>query len=104
MKKWEGVILSVSDGVLTVELTPYDYSGPVLVADFDVDLLGTDSASAAPGNIVHFTSATVGDAAGNRNRTSSLKLQRPRPWDSDELREIENIAKNRATFLGRTST
>src|ERR1700722_7800334 len=33
LKKWEGRILEISDGLLSVELTASDHEGPELVAD-----------------------------------------------------------------------
>jgi hypothetical protein len=99
LKKWEGRILEISDGLLAVELTPSDHDGPELVADFDAALLGPDSGSAEPGDIVYLTTRTVRDAIGYPYQTSSLKLRRPGPWGAGELREIQDIAKRQAEFF-----
>jgi len=61
---------------------------PLPFADFDMDLLGPDSSSAEPGDIIYLTTRTVRDANGYPYQTSSLKLRRPGPWGEDELREI----------------
>jgi hypothetical protein len=102
LKRWEGRILEISDGLLTVELTPSDHDGPELVADFDVDLLGPDSSSAGPGDIIYLTTRTVRDTTGYPYQTSSLKLRRPGPWGEDELSEIQEIAKWQAEFFKGT--
>lgn len=99
LKKWEGRILEISDGLLSVELTPSDHDGPELVVDFDVDLLGPDSSSAESGDMIYLTTRTVRDATGYPYQTSSLKLRRPGPWGEDELREIQEIAKLQAEFF-----
>ena len=99
LKKWEGRIFEISDGLLSIELTPSDHDGPELVADFDTDLLGPDSSSAEPGDIIYLTTRTVRDANGYPYQTSSLKLRRPGPWGEDELREIQEIAKWQAEFF-----
>jgi hypothetical protein len=102
LKKWEGRIVEISDGLLTVELMPSDHDGPELVADFDQDLLGPDSSSAELGDILYLTTRTVRDARGYPHQTSYLKLRRPGPWGEDELREIQDIAKRQAAFFKGT--
>jgi hypothetical protein len=102
LKKWAGRIIELSDELLTVELTPSDHDGPELVADFDAALLGPDSSSAEPGDIIYLTTRTVRDATGYPYQTSSLKLRRPGPWGEDELREIQDIAKKQAEFFKGT--
>ena len=102
LKKWEGRIVEISDGLLTVELVPSDHDGPELVADFDQDLLGPDSSSAGLGDILYLTTRTVRDARGYPHQTSYLKLRRPGPWGEDELREIRDIAKRQAEFFKGT--
>jgi hypothetical protein len=102
LKKWEGRILEISDELLTVELTPSDHDGPELVADFHLALLGPDSSSAVPGDIIYLTTRTVRDATGYPYQTSSLKLRRPGAWGEDELREIADIAKKQAEFFKGT--
>lgn len=99
LKKWEGSILEVADGLITVELTPFDHEGPELIADFDADLLGEDADSVAPGDIVYLTTRTVQGARGYPYRTSSLKLRRPGRWSERELREVDAVAKERAEFF-----
>lgn len=99
LRKWEGRITEISGGLLTVELTPADHDGPELVADFDVGLLGPDSSSAAPGDILYLTTRTIRDASGYPYQTSSLKLRRPGQWGEDELREIQEVAQRRAEFF-----
>lgn len=99
LRKWEGRITEISDGLLTVALTPADHDGPELVADFDTALLGPDSSSAAPGDILYLTTRTIRDASGYLYQTSSLKLRRPGPWGDDELREIRESAQRRAEFF-----
>jgi hypothetical protein len=102
LKKWEGRIVEISDGLLTVELMPSDHDGPELVADFDQDLLGPDSSSAELGDILYLTTRTVRDARGYPYKTSYLKLRRPGPWGEDELREIRDLAKRQAEFFKGT--
>jgi len=97
--RWEGRILVRTGDLLTVELAPSDHEGPELVADFDADLLGSDSSSAQPGDVVFLTTRTARNADGCQRRTSSLKLYRPGPWCEDELRGIQDIAKTRAELL-----
>jgi hypothetical protein len=99
LKKWEGRVLEISDGLLTVELSPSDHEGPELVADFDLELLGPDSSFAGPGDIIYLTTRTIRNAAGYPYQTSSLKLRRPGPWSEDELREIQDIAKRQAELF-----
>ena len=102
LRKWEGHIFEISDGLLSVELTPSDHDGPELVADFDMDLLGPDSSSAEPGDIIYLTTRTVRDATGYPYQTSSLKLRRPGPWGEDELCEVQEIAKWQAELFKGT--
>lgn len=102
LKKWEGRIFEISDGLLKVELTPSDHDGPELVADFDMDLLGPDASSAGPGDIIYLTTRTVRDTTGYPYQTSSLKLRRPGPWGEDEVREIQEIAKWQAELFKET--
>lgn len=99
LKRWEGRILEISDGLFTAELTPSDHDGPELVADFDLDLLGPDSCSAGLGDIIYLTTRKICNAAGYPYETSSLKLRRPGPWGENELREIEDIAKRQAELF-----
>ena len=99
LRRWEGRILEISDGLLTVELIPSDHEGPDLVADFNAELLGPDSISVVSGDIVYLTTRTVRDATGYPYQTSSLKLRRPGPWDEQELREIQAVAKEQADFF-----
>lgn len=99
LRKWEGRITEISDGLLTVELTPADHDGPELVADFDTALLGPDSSSAAPGDILYLTTRTIRDASGYLYQTSSLKLRRPGPWGEGELGEIREAAQRRAELF-----
>lgn len=99
LKRWEGQILEISDGLLTVELTPADHDGPELVADFDASLLGPDSNHAVPGDIIYLTTRTVRNANGYPYQTSSLKLRRPGVWSEQELREMRDAAKEQAEFF-----
>lgn len=39
MRKWEGRVIEIGDDLLTAELVPLDHDGPILRADFDIDLL-----------------------------------------------------------------
>lgn len=99
LKKWEGSILEVGDGLVTVELTPFDHEGPELVADFDAYLLGEDADSVAPGDVVYLTTRTVKGSHGHPYRTSSLKLRRPGRWSEQELQAIDAAAKEQAGFF-----
>lgn len=99
LRRWEGRIQDISDGLLSVELIPADHEGPPLVADLRAELLGPDLNSARPGDIVYLTTRMVYWTGRYPTETSSLKLRRPGPWDAGELQEIHEAARQDAEFF-----
>jgi hypothetical protein len=76
MQKWEGQVSEISDGLLTVDLTPLDHDGAALTAEFRQALLAPDDASVSVGDVVYLTVRTVRDQTGYSSVTSTLRLRR----------------------------
>ncbi|WP_157968687.1 hypothetical protein [Streptomyces geranii] len=76
LNKWEGKILAVDEGFFTAELYPIDREGISITADFDRELLGSDAASAAPGDVFYLSVRKVSSPGKRPTLTESLRLRR----------------------------
>lgn len=76
LNKWEGKIRAVEVDFFTAELYPIERDGLPITADFDLELLGSDAASAVPGDVFYLSVRTVGSAGMRPTRTESLRLRR----------------------------
>jgi hypothetical protein len=100
MKKWQGRVTEVSDGVLTAEMTPLDHEGPTLLADFSLDLLAPDDEDLRQGDIVYLTVRTIPDGPYYRTEVTTLRRARLGRWSQSELDNIRLRARqNLESFL-----
>lgn len=76
LNKWEGKILSVEGESFTAELYALDREAMPITADFDLELLGSDSASVAPGDVFYLSVRTVKSRGMRPTVTESLRLRR----------------------------
>jgi hypothetical protein len=76
MDKWEGKILEVEGDIFTAELYPIDREGTPITADFDLELLGSDAATIAPGDVFYLSVRTVKSYGMRPARTENLRLRR----------------------------
>jgi hypothetical protein len=96
MRKWEGRVLQVEDGIFSAELLPLrEGSGPAVVADFDLELLSPDADSVQPGDTFYLTVRTVGDSVGLKTRTSTLRLKRLGSWSAEDIDRVRERARKR---------
>jgi hypothetical protein len=93
MKKWQGRVTEVSDGILTAEMTPLDHEGPTLLADFNLDLLAPDDEGLCPGDMVYLTVRTVPDGPLYRTGVTTLRRARLGRWSRQELDNIRSRAR-----------
>lgn len=98
MQKWEGRVVDVADGILTAELTAVGHEGPVLLADFDVELLEPEDA-VQPGDIVYLTVRTVPDGSRRKTMTSVLRLRRLGRWTDEELETAKATARKKLGLI-----
>lgn len=94
LSKWDGIVISIEDGLFTAELTPMDRLGPTVVSEFDVELLSADEITdLRVGSLFYLTVRTVSDRR-LRSRTSSLRLRRLGVWSKQELDALSAEAKS----------
>jgi hypothetical protein len=96
IKKWTGVILAATEGVLTVELRPSDHEDQALEADFDAGLLGPDSAVIRPGDVIYVTTSYIRGKWSYPKAMTELRMRRLGQWSEAEISEIEELARHRA--------
>jgi hypothetical protein len=101
MRKWVGEIVSIQDDLLTLELFPLGREAPVLVADFNLNLLAPDVPLARPGGIVYLTTRLVQEQSGYVEAMTNLRLRRPRRWAAEELSATMTRARARAKAIGK---
>jgi hypothetical protein len=76
LDKWEGKILEIDGDTFTAELYPIDREGMPITADFDLELLGSDIAIAAQGDVFYLAVRTVKAPGMRPIRTENLRLRR----------------------------
>jgi hypothetical protein len=76
LDKWEGKILEIDGDTLTAELYPIDREGVPITADFNLELLGSDAATAVPGDVFYLSVRTVKAPGMRPTRTENLRLRR----------------------------
>lgn len=76
LDKWEGKIVEIDGDTFTAELYPIDREGMPITADFDLELLGSDAATAVPGDVFYLVVRTVKAPGKRPTRTENLRLRR----------------------------
>jgi hypothetical protein len=76
LDRWEGKILEIDSGILVAELHPIESEGMPITADFDLELLGSDAATAVPGDVFYLSVRTVKAPGMRPTRTENLRLRR----------------------------
>jgi hypothetical protein len=100
LQRWAGQIVSIDDGLLSAELHPLDHEGEVIVADFELRLLGPDASAARRGAVVYLTTRLIEDKSGAVEAMSRLRLRRTRQWSKKELDDTMSRARLRAASIG----
>lgn len=83
MESWTGYVTAVDDDLFSAELVP-GQSGPRVVGDFPLELLGTDDALAV-GDVVYVTVRTVLGPGGAPMRTQAIRRRRLGRWSQEEI-------------------
>lgn len=99
LKRWTGIILEITDGLLTVELIPTDHEGPRFHAEFELSLLSPDEETVQSGDIVYLTTRIIKAKSGYSTATTHLRLKRSGQWSEKEVAEIAELARQQSAYF-----
>ncbi len=100
LQKWKGRVVHVGDDFFTAELLPFSGDGLPLWADFDRQLLGSDT-DVSQGDVVYVTVRTVRNRIGYPSKTSSVRLRRLGKWSQEDVDRIRDVAQQHLDDIAR---
>jgi len=99
--RWEGSVLSISDGFFEAKLTPMAEHGPAVFAELSIeDVSEDDRALLIPGAIFYIAAGHLQQPGGRIMRTSVLRFRRLGRWREDEIALLRERARKRRAALG----